>query len=198
LAATLKRADPEAAAVEYTVEWPYHLRHTVRETRACDLLRRSLLRTPGWKAPLPSLKGTVAQLDLEIHLAVRRERVLEALTPYLEKALKRKDLTAWVAIDDDTALLILEFLRRRGLHVPGDISLVGFDDTAEGARHDLTSYNFDFERFNHYVLRYLLEPARGDKAEANGVRWPEGRVIARGSVRRRAPHRSAARNARIP
>jgi DNA-binding LacI/PurR family transcriptional regulator len=91
-------------------------------------------------------------------------------------------------------LLVLDFLRRRGLQVPRDLSLVGFDDTAEGARRDLTSYNFDFERFNHYVLRYLLEPARVDQAEAHGAQRPEGRVIARGSVRRRERRLSGSRN----
>jgi len=194
LAATLKRADPEAIVEEYTLAIPYLQRHAVRENRAFGLLKRSLLRTPGWKSPLPSLPGLVAQLKRELHLAVRRERILEALTPHLEKALNRKELTAWVAIDDDTALLVLDFLRRRGLRVPRDLSLVGFDDTAEGARRDLTSYNFDFDRFNHYVLRYLLEPARVDKAEAHGAQRPEGRVIARGSVRRRARRPSASRN----
>lgn len=187
LAATLKRADPEAAIAEYTLDIPYVQRHAVRENRAFGLLRRSLLRTPEWKGNLPSLPGLVAQLTREIHLAARRERILEALTPHLEKALKRKDLTAWVAIDDDTALLVLDFLGRRGLRVPRDLSLVGFDDTAEGARRDLTSYNFDFERLNHYVLRYLLEPGRVDRAEAHGAQRPEGRVIVRGSVRRREP-----------
>lgn len=187
LAGSLKRADPAAVVAEYALAMPYQQRHAVRESRAFGLLERTLLRTPGWKAPLPALKGVVKQIAGELHLAVRRERMLEALTPHLEKALKRKDLTAWVAIDDDTALLVMEFLRRRGLRVPDDISLVGFDDTAEGARRDLTSYNFDFERFNHYVLRYLLEPARVDRAEAQGARGPAGRVIARGSVRPQGP-----------
>ncbi len=184
LTATLKRADPGAAVMEYSLSMPYHQRHEVRENRAFRLLRRSLLGTAGWKSPLPSLQGVASQLERETHLAVRRERILEALTPRLESALMRKDLTAWVAVDDDTALLILEFLERRGLRVPRDISLVGFDDTAEGARRDLTSYNFDFERFNHYVLRYLLEPARVDKEKAQGMRSPEGRVIVRGSLHR--------------
>jgi DNA-binding LacI/PurR family transcriptional regulator len=184
LVATLKRADPEAVAVEFTLAMPYQQRHSVRENRAFDLLRRSLLRTPGWKAPLPSLPGLVAQLEGGMHLAVRRERILEALAPQLEKALKRKDLTVWVTIDDDTALLVMDFLSRRRLKIPRDLSLVGFDDTAEGARRDLTSYNFDFERFNHYALRYLLEPARVDQAEARGAQSPAGRVIVRGSVRR--------------
>lgn len=187
LAATLRRADPDAVLAEYALAMPYQQRHAVRENRAVALLRRSLLRTPGWQPPLPSLRGLMAQADREIHLAVRRERILEALAPGLEKALRRKDLTAWVAIDDDTALLVLEFLGRRGIQVPRDLSLVGFDDTAEGARRDLTTYNFDFERFNHYVLRFLLEPARFELAGAKSPHRPEGRVIARGSVRRRGP-----------
>lgn len=187
LAATLRRADPAAVPVEYTLSMPNQRRDQALERRAEGLLRRSLLRAPGWKAPLPSLKGIAARLQAEIHHAARRERILEALEPYLEKALKRKDLTAWVAIDDETAMLILDFLGRRGLQVPRDISLVGFDDSAEGARRDLTSYNFDFERINHYILRFLLDPSRTERAESDGLRRPEGRVVKRGSVRRRPP-----------
>lgn len=198
LAGALKRADPDAAAVEYAVAMPYEQRNSVREARAFGILRRSLLRTPEWKAPLPSLKGVLAQLETEIHLAARRERLLEALEPHLEAALKRKDLTAWVAVDDDTALLVLDFLGRRGLEVPRDISLVGFDDTPEGARRDLTSYNFEFERLNHYVVRFLLEPARTDRVEAKGMQRPEGRVIMRGSVRRRIPRPPSASAAPLP
>lgn len=191
LAAALKRTDPDASATEYSLAMTYEQRHTVREDRAFAILRRSLLRTPDWKSPLPSLKGVVAQLETEFHLAARRERILEALEPHLEAALKRKDLSAWVAVDDDTALLILDFLGRRGLQVPRDISLVGFDDTPEGARRDLTSYNFEFERLNHYIVRYLLEPSRTDRVEAKGVQRPEGRVIVRGSLRRRLPPRQS-------
>lgn len=194
LAAAFKRADPEAVVAEYTLDIPYLQRHAVRENRAIGLLRRSLLRTPGWRAALPALPGLVTQLNRDMHLAVRRERILEALTPHLVKALKRKELTAWVSIDDDTALIVLDFLRRRGLRVPRDLSLAGFDDTAEGARRDLSSYNFDFERFNHYVLQFLLDPARVEKAEACGTQRPEGRVIARGSVRRRERRESGSRN----
>jgi DNA-binding LacI/PurR family transcriptional regulator len=164
---------------------PYQLPHAVREDKALRILKRALLHSRNdWKTSLPSLAGVVGRLEDEIHFAVRRERILEALVPGLEEALRRKDLTAWVAVDDDTALLILDFLGRKGLRVPETVSLAGFDDTAEGARRDLTSYNFDFERFNHYVLRYLLEPARVEKAERKGARMPQGRVVARGSVRR--------------
>ena len=63
---------------------------------------------------MPVVAGCMAQIKREGHLAVGRERILEARTPHLEKARKRKELTAWVAIDDDTALLVLDFLRRRG------------------------------------------------------------------------------------
>jgi DNA-binding LacI/PurR family transcriptional regulator len=90
-------------------------------------------------------------------------------------------------VDDDTAMLILDFLRQHRRDVPGDISLVGFDNTAEGARSGLTSYDFDFERFNYYVLRYLLEPERVQNSERQGATPPPGRIVMRGSVRRLDP-----------
>ena len=145
-----------------------------------EFLRKSLD-----KISMPArLAGAMTRLEPELRMAMRREIILEALTPLLKQALHHKELTAWVAVDDDTAMLILDFLRHHRQAVPENISLAGFDNTAEGARSGLTSYDFDFERFNYYVLRYLLEPERVQKSERQGTTPPPCRIVMRGSVAR--------------
>jgi hypothetical protein len=178
LTRALTRVSPEAAAVPFVLDIPYHLPHQMGRDEDEPRLRAALE-----KIRLPAgLEGALSRLEPEIRLALRREKILVALTPLLARALQQKDLTAWVAVDDDTAMLILDFLHRRNRSVPEDVSLVGFDNTAEGARSSLTSYDFDFDRFNQYVLRYLLDPERVFRAEKHGASPPPGRIVARGSV----------------
>ena len=180
VARALTRSASDAIAASFTLDLPYHLPHQIGKDNPAAVLRKSL-----GKIVLPAgLSGALTRFEPELRLAIRRESILEALNPLLKQALQHKELTAWVAVDDDTAMLILDFLRHHHRVVPADVSLVGFDNTGEGARSGLTSYDFDFERFNYYVLRYLLEPERVLKSERQGASPPPGRIVMRGSVRR--------------
>jgi DNA-binding LacI/PurR family transcriptional regulator len=75
----------------------------------------------------------------------------------------------------------LEFLRRKGLRPPRDLTLAGFDDTGEGARVDLTSYNFDFPKFFHGVVLRLLDPPTLTLARSRQPIEIEGRIVDRGT-----------------
>lgn len=73
--------------------------------------------------------------------------------------------TAIVACNDANALIALRVCRDLGLHVPGDVSLVGFDDT-EMSRHGvptLTTVRVDKEFMGRLAVRrlhaHLQEPA---------------------------------------
>lgn len=135
----------------------------------------------GWKDEFPPLTPIMEKLRPYMRSVVYREWVLERMVPTLENALKRKETTAWVCADDDTALLCLEFLRRKGLRPPRDLTLTGFDDTGEGARVDLTSYNFDFPKFFHGVVLRLLDPPTLTLARSRQPIEIEGRIVDRGS-----------------
>jgi len=77
--------------------------------------------------------------------------------------LTRKPLpTAVVAVNDEVAFGLWRAIRRRGLRVPDDISLVGFDDREEATLMDppLTTIRVRKEEIGQACLRTLLERLR--------------------------------------
>lgn len=85
--------------------------------------------------------------------------------------------TAVVAFNDRCALGAMEALRLRGLTIPGDISLVGFDDSAIASRPttDITSVHQDVGELARIAIRRATarmmgeEPAGGDHGEMVGT-----------------------------
>lgn len=73
----------------------------------------------------------------------------------LEHGLK---FTGVFASNDQMALGVLSALREHGLSVPGDVSVVGFDDTPEAAYYDppLTTVRQDFAQLGRKSLNELL------------------------------------------
>ena len=67
--------------------------------------------------------------------------------------------TAVVAVNDEVAFGLWRSIRRRGLRVPDDISLVGFDDREEATLMDppLTTVRVRKEEIGQTCLRTLLE-----------------------------------------
>jgi DNA-binding LacI/PurR family transcriptional regulator len=79
-------------------------------------------------------------------------------------ALRRwPDLDAIVAICDDTALGVLAELRSRGVEVPGDVAVVGFDDIPFAEFAGLTTATHPVERIADTAARTLLQ-GRTDRA----------------------------------
>jgi DNA-binding LacI/PurR family transcriptional regulator len=120
-----------------------------------------------------------------IDMAMRTEIVHGRLVPILEQALKDRSITAWVAVSDGFALDCLDFLRDRGVGVPGDLSVIGFDDSHEAFRHGLTSYNFNGPALMHAMVAHVL--SRRLPGHTTGSREPieiDGFISARRTVGR--------------
>ena len=100
------------------------------------------------------------------------------------------DATAVFAANDQMALGLIHGLAERGLRVPDDISVVGFDDVPEAAHYQppLTTVRQDFPELGRRCVARLLgligeaEPHRGGDAA------PEVRteLVPRGSTARPA------------
>lgn len=116
----------------------------------------------------PVREATIRELGMN--------RLRGDLDPLLEQA-SRSGATAWIAANDVCALQALDWLHERGVDVPGEISLAGFDDTAEALRADLTSYRFASDSMARSMIRQILSPSR-----TKGVTRHEGVVVARGST----------------
>lgn len=76
---------------------------------------------------------------------------------------------AWAVVADGFAVDCVDYLRGKGVRVPEDISVIGFDDTHEAFLHGLTSYNFNGQALMHAMVGHVLAPrtagglARRDK-----------------------------------
>ena len=91
--------------------------------------------------------------------------------------------TAVFAGCDATALGVLEGARQRGLRVPQDLSVVGFDDTymAVSSAPPLTTVRQPIVDMGRVALRTLLQQARGERADSHHVQLSTQLVI-RGST----------------
>ena len=87
--------------------------------------------------------------------------------------------TAIVAGSDTTALGVLEAARRRGLRVPDDLSVVGFDDTyaATATAPPLTTVHQPLHEMGRVALRTLLQQSRGEPLDANHVQLSTQLVV---------------------
>jgi LacI family transcriptional regulator, galactose operon repressor len=104
----------------------------------------------------------------------------------------RRPPTAILAVNDYLALAAMNMAANRGLHVPRDLSVVGFDDieAASYVRPGLTTVHMPWDRMARWGARILLDALDDDRLEFVSVRMLTQLVI-RGSTAR--PARAAAR-----
>jgi DNA-binding LacI/PurR family transcriptional regulator/DNA-binding transcriptional regulator YhcF (GntR family) len=80
------------------------------------------------------------------------------LRPFFERVIKTSRATAWVCADDKTAFMANQFLMGHGKKVPGDISVIGFDDWPGDFMAGLSSYNFNMNGMIQQSLRMISDP----------------------------------------
>ncbi|MHC2999619.1 LacI family DNA-binding transcriptional regulator [Microbacterium sp. HJ5] len=92
------------------------------------------------------------------------------------------DATAVFAANDQMALGLVHGLSERGLRVPDDLSVVGFDDLPD-ARHflpPLTTVRQDFAALGSLALQLIIAAIEGDDTPEHDIIEP--RLIVRGST----------------
>jgi LacI family transcriptional regulator, galactose operon repressor len=93
--------------------------------------------------------------------------------------------TAVIAFDDVMALGVVERLRQRGVSVPGDISVAGFDNApvSEYVWPNLTTVDFPRARMGRASVDLLLSSTRGTPLLGQGVsRGISGQLVVRQST----------------
>jgi DNA-binding LacI/PurR family transcriptional regulator len=91
--------------------------------------------------------------------------------------------TAVLAFNDRCATGVLDLFLRSGIAVPGDISVVGFDDThlARLAHIDLTTVGQDIPRLAHLAVHRTIARLEGDDKPA-GEHVMDPRLVVRGTT----------------
>jgi DNA-binding LacI/PurR family transcriptional regulator len=88
-----------------------------------------------------------------------------------KELLRVRDFTAVFSSNDQMALGMMHAIRDEGLDIPGDISVVGFDDIPEAAHFwpPLTSVRQDFAELGRRCVDLLLGPAEGVEPAASTI-----------------------------
>jgi DNA-binding LacI/PurR family transcriptional regulator len=96
--------------------------------------------------------------------------------------LRLRDFTAVFAANDHMALGVVHAIRDAGLDVPGDISVIGFDDVPESQHFwpPLSTVRQDFVELGRRALALLMSELRGEESPGNGQIEPE--LIVRSST----------------
>lgn len=95
------------------------------------------------------------------------------------------DITAVFAANDHMALGLIRALREAGREVPGDVSVVGYDDVAESAyfHPPLTTVHQDFEAVGSLCVSLLLDQITNGHRSGNDVQSVVApQLIERGST----------------
>ena len=89
------------------------------------------------------------------------------------------DYTAFVCVSDYYAVLVMNYLRDRGRDIPGDISIVGFDDNiyAKAVRPALTTVWQDVSEKGKLAVKTLLTMLEDKKVENTQIILPTQLVI---------------------
>lgn len=128
------------------------------------------------------LSERVSAIDESVEALLRDKAVLADVERLCSGALADRALTAWVAANDDIALLAAAWLRERGVEAGRDLSLVGFDNTLRAQEAGLTSYGFAEEELAVAMLGYIASPSRWRTGGSVAI---DGALVARQSTRPR-------------
>ena len=93
-----------------------------------------------------------------------------------------RDFTAVFAANDQMALGLIHAFRDAGLDVPGDISVIGFDDVPDAAHYwpPLTTVRQDFAEIGRRSVAMLLAELNGKARLGHEPIFPE--LVVRGST----------------
>ncbi len=124
----------------------------------------------------------------EHHIPYRKEYYIQDRKPITEEiilTLPEKLPTAFVACSDYAAEYLGAAIVKRGLSIPDDVSVVGYDNYLYQRPYSnhLTTYNVDMERMAKAAIRTLLKHT-DRKEKKRGVKYIDSEMIIRGSVRK--------------
>ncbi|MBD3346474.1 MAG: GntR family transcriptional regulator [Chitinivibrionales bacterium] len=100
-----------------------------------------------------------------------------------ECVLKEPGITAWVAANDTVALTALQFLKEREFRIPGDVSVISFDDTRESLHNSLTSFSFNMREAMYLIFNYLVNTRSMEKRSRMRAVEIGGKIIERATVK---------------
>lgn len=110
---------------------------------------------------------------------IQRQFLRARFHPLFEDAFSRSGITAWVGVDDETAVIAQSWLARRG--AGHSKAIAGFDNSFDALARGLTSYDFNVEALVNAVIAFVLNPAWRNTKSPQTFDIP-GAVVTRNST----------------
>ncbi|MBD3418598.1 MAG: GntR family transcriptional regulator [Chitinivibrionales bacterium] len=157
LEATFKNAGLPGAVFPFVFTQPRQYFKTTAGNRANVDALVAYYRT--WSKGLPAEYKDVLDPIFVETISVKSMYLAELnhfLRPLFRKAGLEESITAWVCANDQVACAAQDFCRHKKIDVPGQLSIVGFDDSYEGLQRGISSYNFNLRGIMHAMIAYLL------------------------------------------
>jgi hypothetical protein len=105
---------------------------------------------------------------------------MKARAPLFKRALANRGVTAWICATDGIALSALSYLRARGISVPRELSIAGFDNTpVKALEQRLTSLDFNASGFVHQMLNFISRPPKPRGKHRHSTIEVEGVIMLR-------------------
>ena len=101
-----------------------------------------------------------------------------------QKLLERsKKIDAIFCANDISAFGAMDYLKKQGIRIPEDISVIGFDNVAmsDWSSYELTTWHQPVDEMVDYSINLLLEHINGD-TDTPEIQRLEGHLVERGSV----------------
>lgn len=146
-----------------------------------DLGHRNIVHLAGpqdWieaEARMSGFLDEMIECDLDVRAPILGDWTAEFGYQVGRELTRFRDFTAVFAANDLMALGLIHAFRDAGLDVPGDISVVGFDDVPEAAHYwpPLTTVRQDFAEIGRRSVGLLLEELRGQRDRTHDQIPPE-------------------------
>lgn len=128
----------------------------------------------------------------EEDMLIIRPGMLERESSMEEIYDRSRDYTAFMCCSDYYAVIIMDYLMDRGVRIPEDLSITGFDDIllSRIVRPRLTTVRQDVTRKGRFSVEYLLDLVQDKELPQQDVRLPVELVI-RESVKVLSPAAAA-------
>ena len=106
-------------------------------------------------------------LELLVEAVAEKQPFLKRMTDFVH-GYRRRGATAMLCVKDISALMLYEVARREGISIPGDLSVVGFDDRCYTAdvRPALTTVRYPVETMADAAVETIGRLLRGERPEA--------------------------------
>lgn len=171
---------PVAMNIMNTLQRFYQAATTFMEETGPQSYLNSQIRQPDTVEA--SVVNSVPKLIMQAREIETLFTTVNPLSLLFDRVAANTGITAWVGENDVVALAICDYLKRRGIAVPGSVSVIGFDDSLAASEQQLTSYNFNGRAVLHAMMRFALgmiyEPGGTSRTEFTAV----GYVAQRGTT----------------